>query len=279
LVLFRLIAFTPKCFIPVIASWLSHLAVLFARKDAKTIKENIGRVYGLPAKSEFSRDFVRQVFRTQVLLLFETLRFVYRPSEVLITGIEEAQGVLSRASDDCGVVIIAAHHGAWELAGYAAAKSLPRGFYALAKPSRTRWFTAALNEIRERLGMKVLWTDSKSLLKDMMAVAQRKDHLAFVMDQRPGKRSGGLICRFLRVEGTHIVQGPAMMAAKKNMPVVGVHAMRIGPYEYKFFATEVLAKGHGLTDENQIAQLMADDLSRMIETYPEQWAWNYRRWK
>ena len=276
---FRIIAALPKNILPFIAWFVSVIILLTASKNRRVIQQNLERVYQLPPHSTFSKLFVRQVVKTQVLLALETIRYVFRPGEVYIGGLDEARAVLQTAAQDSGVVITAAHHGAWELAGHAAARCLPRDFYALAKPSSAPWFTRVLNEIREKLGMKVLWTDSKSLLKDMMVVAQKNGHLGFVMDQRPGKRVSGHPSRFLGVDGTQIVQGPAMMAARKNMPVYGVHVMRVGTCRYHFYATEVLRPNHGLKDEAHIAQLMADDLSRMIFRYPEQWAWNYRRWK
>lgn len=276
---FRAISRIPKKFLPFIVFILTGLTLIFSRREARTIKQNILKVYGLPEVSSFSNTFVKQVLNCQAYLALETLRYIFRPRELLIEGLQEANAMLQSASKDSGVVIIAAHHGAWELAGHCAAKMLRGEFYALAKPSRSEWFTGVLNQFRNVLGMKVLWTDSKTLLKEMMTVANQKNHLGFVMDQRPAKKNSGFSCSFLGVPGTWIVQGPAMMAARKNMPVIGIHAVRLGLCHYHFFTTEVLPPNHGQTDEQKIAQLMADDLSRMILRYPEQWAWNYRRWK
>ena len=154
-----------------------------------------------------------------------------------------------------------------------------RPFYVLAKPSKAKWMTPVLDRIREILGMKVLWTDSKSLLREMMAVAQRHEHLGFVMDQRPASKQGGHSCEFLGVKNTQIVPGPVVMTVKKNMPVYGIYMMRTGAATYRFYCDEVLPKDHNITDETKVAQLMADNMSQMIRRYPEQWSWNYRRWK
>ncbi len=279
MIVFRIIAALPRFVLPSLAGMIAVLAFVFEKKGSKIIKHNVQRVYNLPVGSDFATNFVRQVFQTQVVLFLETIRYVFRPHEVRIDGIEEAKKILESASEQTGVIIIAAHHGAWELAGHVAAKCLSRDFHALAKPSRSAWLTKALNKIREMLDMNVLWTDSKTLLRDMMEISNKKEHLGFVMDQRPAKRASGFPCRFLGVPDTHIVQGPAMMAAKKQMPVFGVHSVRVGFCHYQFYVTEVLGANHGMTDQGRIAQLMADDLSRMILMYPEQWAWNYRRWK
>jgi lauroyl/myristoyl acyltransferase len=278
-IIFRLISYVPKFCLPFLAFLPAFLTLVFNKRAVRTLKQNVQKVYGLPPISKFSSQFARQVLQCQGFIALETIRYIFRPEEVLIEGLEHAKTTLERASYDSGVVIIAAHHGAWELAGHCAAKLLPRDFYALAKPSRSKWFTHILNEFRNFLGMKVLWTDSKSLLKEMMTIAHDKNHLGFVMDQRPGKKRGGFPCTFLKVPATPMVQGPALMAAKKNLPVIGIHAIRIDFCRYKFFATEVLPANHGETDEHKITQMMADDLSQMILRYPEQWAWTYRRWK
>lgn len=279
MIFFRAIAGIPKSFLPFLVFLISGIMLFFSRRSARVIRQNVQKVYGLPEISSFSGAFVRQVMSCQVFLALETIRYIFRPSDVVIEGLDKAKAMLQGASEDSGVVIIAAHHGAWELAGHCSARFLKGDFYALAKPSRSRWFTKILNQFRNRLGMKVLWTDSKTLLKEMMSVANQKNHLGFVMDQRPAKKGSGYTCNFLGVQGTQIVQGPAMMAARKNMPVIGIHVVRLGLCRYHFFTTEVLPCGHGETDEQKIAQMMADDLSKMILRYPEQWAWNYRRWK
>jgi KDO2-lipid IV(A) lauroyltransferase len=277
--LIRMIAALPNACLGALGWLLLCVAWPFTAKDRRIIDANIQRVYGLPAHSSFAKLFARQNLLTQIMISLETIKFMFRPSAITIDGLAEARQILARASQNSGVVIITAHHGAWELAGHAAAICLPRSFHVLAKPSKAKWLTPILNQMRERLGMKVLWTDAKSLLRDMMAIAQRQEHLGFVMDQRPENRQSGHASTFLGVPGTNIVQGPALMATRKAMPVCGVYMMRIGPRSFRFHVSEVLPASHGLTDEAYVAQLMADDMSRMIKLYPEQWAWNYRRWK
>lgn len=277
--LLKVIASIPPAILPAVvwcAYWLSYP---FASRDRRVIQANIKRVYGLPEHSEFSRMFVKQNQIMQATIMLETIRFVFRPETVILNGVNEAKDKLNAASRETGVVIITAHHGSWELAGHAAALVFDRSFHVLAKPSKAKWVTPMLDQIRERLGMKVLWTDSKSLLRDMMAVAQRHEHLGFVMDQRPMSKQGGQSCEFLGVKNTQIVPGPMVMAIKKNMPVYSVYMMRTGPASYQFYCEEVLPRDHNLSDEHQVAQLMADDMSKMIRRYPEQWSWNYRRWK
>ena len=279
MLLLRFLSWIPQAFLGGFVTLLYFAGYPFLGRDRRVIAANLNRVYGLASHSSFSRSFVGQNLRTQALIMLETIRYVFRPGDLKIEGYNDASRVLAAAANDDGVVIITAHHGSWELAGHAAAKFLGRPFYVLAKPSKSTWLTPVLNQVRERLGMSVLWTDSKSLLRDMMAVAGRKEHLGFVMDQRPEHRQSGHPSVFLGVPGTPVVQGPVLMATRKAMPVIGVYMMRTGPCRYRFYAQEILPAGHRETDEAKVAQLMADNMSAMIRLYPEQGSWNYRRWK
>lgn len=271
-------AIPPRClgFVVWMLYWISYP---FTARDRRVIQNNVLRVYGLPAHSEFSKTFTKQNQMTQALIMLETIKYLFRPEQLQISGLDEAREKLQAASRESGVVIITAHHGSWELAGHAATKGFDRTFYVLAKPSKAKWLTPLLDGIRERLGMKVLWTDAKTLLRDMMAAAQNKEHLGFVMDQRPGSKQGGHSCAFLAIPNTQIVPGPVVMATRKNMPVYGIYMMRVGLCQYRFYCDEVLPPAHGVTDEQAVAQMMADNMTSMIRKYPEQWSWNYRRWK
>lgn len=279
MLLLRLICLWPQRLLPALVSMIFWIVYPFARRDRRLIAANVHKVYGLPSHSSFSKLFVRQNIKAQIEIMLDTLRYALRPDDIKIVGLTDAKAKVAHIPKETGVVIIAAHIGSWDLAGHAAKMALERPFYALAKPSTLKSLTDVLGFVREKMGMSVLWTDSKSLLRDMMHHAQKGAALGFVMDQKPANRQSGHPCRFLDVAETHMVQGPALMAARKNLPVFGTYVLRIAPSTYRFFLTEVLPCNHGNTNEAAITQLMADDMTKMIRLYPEQWSWNYRRWK
>ena len=47
---------------------------------------------------------------------------------------------------------------------------------------------------------------------------------------------------------------------------------------YRVVSNVLLNKGHGIEGE-QVTQIMASEIERVIKLYPEQWVWNYKRWK
>ena len=69
------------------------------------------------------------------------------------------------------------------------------------------------------------------------------------------------------------------MIAKKNVSAIGMYCVRQGPSQFRLIATEILADDHGMKDEEEISKRLAADMERIIRLYPEQWAWNYKRWK
>jgi len=84
---------------------------------------------------------------------------------------------------------------------------------------------------------------------------------------------------FLGVGNTSIVTGPATVLTKMLVPVIGVYCVRMGPSRYRLFANQVILRGTKFEDSQEISQLLAKDMETMIRRFPEQWAWNYKRWK
>ncbi|MCX6119500.1 MAG: lysophospholipid acyltransferase family protein [Proteobacteria bacterium] len=279
----RIIAFALYVLPPSTAEFFARALVSivfpFLRRDVKVICENATKVLNLDAAT--SRQFAKDVLTSQIAIYLETILFVFYPDAVTFDGIESYHRNVSdlTSGTPSGIVTFTAHLGSWELAGYFATLAAKRPMYVLAKPSRTTWINPILDGMRQKLKMNVLWTHSKSLLRDMLSTLERGDGLGFVMDQKPANRSGGCPVNFMGVPNTPIVQGPAQMIAKKGCAVFGSYCVRIGARHYRVISTKTLSVNHGLTDLQKISELLALDMESIIRQYPVQWAWNYKRWK
>ncbi len=275
-----LIRLLPRAFVPWLASLFSILAPRLLQRDRQLIEDNVARVYRLPGLSSFSRDFQRQVFRSQAVIALETIKnLCSRKKLVTFTGMDEARVEMQRLTrQGKGLVVVTAHIGSWEMVAGAVADLTGRTFVALAKPSKLPEFTAFLDSMRRtKANTEVLWTDSKNLLRDMMKTLKTGGNLGFVMDQKPGGRVGPLV-EFLG-QPTEFVSGPAKLAAKHQSGIVAIFCMRTGPWTYRIVYETVSEPGSGETDELVLTQKMASALSRAIKLYPEQWIWNYKRWR
>ena len=280
MLLLKILAAVPTALHGILVSFLWWIALPFTGRERQLILANIERVYHMAPNTSFARTFVRQVLESQLRVYVETIQYVFRPKRVKINGVEECRNfIASCTKKKRGVVVITCHLGSWELGGHFIALALGRPFHVLAKPSRTKWINPILDDLRSRLKMSVLWTDAKSLFRDMLKALDAGEGLGFVMDQRPGVRVSGHPVTFMGVPDTLIVSGPAKMIAKKNVAAIGMYCVRQGPSEFRVIATEILKDEHGMNDEAEISKLLAADMERMIRLYPEQWAWNYKRWK
>ena len=252
------------------------LGRLIGSKTLRWLYLNVQNIYHLPPHSSFARSFADQVLTHQVKALFDSCHLLNFPDHLEIRDFESCQQIAnSMRQGKCGAIVITAHLGNWELTGRVMAHAFQQNVFVLAKPSRSKALTQALNYWRQRFAMKVLWTDRKTILKDMIGALRSGTALGFVMDQKPVGRKGPEVTFF--GQKVAFVSGPATLACKFDAPVMSLYTMREGRLRYRILCREIVAAGHGITDERQLTQLMANDIERVIRLYPEQWVWNYKR--
>ena len=153
-------------------------------KEVAVLRQNVARIYGLPPGSHFAKMFETQVLRHQVLAALDVFTFFCNPQKITIEGLETVKEQFA-ADTQSGRIVCTAHIGSWEFCALVVAKISGRTFHVLAKPSRNKAVTQMLDQFRQKMGSKVLWTDRKSLLRDMLGALKSGDCLGFVMDQKP----------------------------------------------------------------------------------------------
>jgi len=277
-VLSTLMLMVPTSFVDALVAVFYCLVHPFLGRERAIIVQNAMHV--LQLSEQDAKTFSQRVLKSQFIIYLETILFCFHRDALKFDGVIEYNRAVSQIlSHDKGVVTFTAHLGAWELAGYFATLAAGRPMYVLAKPSKTMWINPILDKMREKLAMKVLWTHSKSLLRDMLSILDRGEGLGFVMDQKPALKQGGIPVEFMGIANTSIVQGPAQMIAKKNVAAFGSYCVRLGPRHYRVIATIAMTPDHAETNLAKISACLAKDMESVIRQYPEQWAWNYRRWK
>jgi len=275
----RVAASVPASWIPWTSRVVGFLAPKLLPRDQKLIASNVQRVYALPPHSSFAQSFQQQVFRSQWCVLMETLRANLAPTDpVQVEGLEALAKTTRELMDaGKGLIIVTGHLGNWEFVARYTAQASGRRFHALAKPSKLPELTRILDDLRRRMNTAVLWTDSKNLLKDMLKLLKGGECLGFVMDQKPEGRVGPLVKFFS--QPTEFVSGPAKLSIRQGCPVLAVFCMRTGLLQYRIIQQLIVPADHGCTDEIELTQKMANSIESVIRLYPEQWLWNYKRWR
>ncbi len=258
---------------------LGKIAPRLLKREKNLIAANVEAVFGLRPHSGYARRFQEQVLRSQLIVSLETFKSVlWSQGNLLVEGIDLLQEQLREPlAAGQGVIIVTAHCGSWELVARSVAIASSQRFFALAKPSKSRAFTSVLARLRSHLNTEVLWIDSKNLLRDMIKVLKSGQLLGFVMDQKPEGRVGPLVNFFDRP--TAFVSGPAKLAIRHQSAVLAVFCMRQGPGRYKIDSQLIAPAHHGLSDEQALTEAMARAIEACIRIYPEQWIWNYKRWR
>lgn len=273
-----LLRLLPKFLYPALAAIVGWTVKTFARKEMARLRSNIHQVYGLPPHSYFSKTFVDQCVRHQVICALETLRAIFDPKAVELVGYDDFAKTLQECqAAGKGTIIAAAHVGSWELVGHYLAKASGWRMQALAKPSGIPGVKGFLEGVRARLGMKVFWTDSRSLLPDILRALKAGEVVGFVMDQKPQNRQGPKVS-FMGYE-TEFVPGPATMSCRVGAGIVSAFCMRVGPWRYKLYARIVVPPNHGRDDVDAMTAELAKEIETIVTDYPEQWTWNYKRWR
>lgn len=251
------------------------------RRDKVKIFRNIRAIYGLPAHSNFSKMFAKQVLCHQLAVGLETFRCLNRGSQdFTFEGLDELQNAVTRLhGQGRGLIITTAHIGSWEFVAQQVAKVSGRTFYALAKPSKLPSFTKYLDHLRAEMDTKVLWTDDRGLLKSMLQVLKAGSCLGFVMDQKPDHRIGPTV-EFFGLP-TEFVGGPAKVAMRTKSPILAVYCLRVGRCKYRLVSDVLLDPTINAETytEQTLTQRMASSIEAIIRLYPEQWLWNYKRWR
>lgn len=253
-------------------SWsLAFVAAWVAPRDQKRLLNNIIHVLKIDEKNTQNK-FAHKVRVSQIRITIEMLVFLLFPKVLRFIRCEKNPIEFA----DKSFLIITAHLGSWEIGGYFAQKYAPREFFVLAKPSRSKMLTKSLNWLRARLGMQVLWLSDPQLIRKMVRMLKAGSGLGFVMDQKPQGRIGPKV-KFFNIE-TEFVSGPAHMLKKFGSNVFAIFVVRdVAPLTYRIMMEKV--EFPNPDDEVASTQLMAHVIEKMIREFPEQWTWNYKRWK
>lgn len=258
-------------------AWLlSGWAIWLFPKERRKILRNIAYIYQLPVHSSFAKNFARQVLYAQIASAFDTIACAYQqPTEI------EGLDAFSRAikplhAQGHGLMIVTAHLGSWELVGRSVASAVGN-FSALAKPAKLKGASAFLDDMRRRMNIDVMWTDRPRLIRGMLEFLEQGHSLGFVMDQKP-ENSAGMEVNFMG-RPTPFVAGPGVMAGRCKAPIVAVFCTRKGPGHFALSWEIVDQGGQARPDMTELTQRLATSLERAIRQFPEQWAWNYKRWR
>lgn len=269
----------PKSICLALINVISYIAGFAPTTELKKIYSNLKYTEETLPNLIKNKNFPYQVFRHQLLMFFEIIKYSYRRKELIIDGMDEYKKFIKDiVARNSGFIVTTGHLGCWELVGSVTAVSQNRNFHAMAKAPSNKTVFESLESLRNRNSVESIWTDKPHYLKKVFRMLRNKIPLGFVMDQKPMNREGTKI-NFLGRE-TDFVLGPYIFGEKSRAPILGVYCLRVKPFHYKInYKLLVSESDYDQLSENQVTQILADSIAETIKSHPEQWVWNYKRWK
>ena len=266
------------------AELLAKVAYRFDKRHRRVAAENLG--FAFPEKSPAEIDaLVRGCYRHCGLLLIEIVLLPrklqvenWRSYASLIRGDLILDGLLT----DRPLLIVTAHFGNWELAGFALGRL---GFktYAIARVLDNPHLESFSKKFRQATGQTII--AKKDDFDRLAAVMQAGGKVATLGDQDAGPR--GVFVEFLgRPASAHKAVALMAMQFDAKMIVIGVPRIaenaRRGLGRYEIVCEDSIDPRDYLTRPDAvkaITQRYHDALARLIRAHPEQYFWLHRRWK
>lgn len=264
------------------ADLLAALAYHADRRHREVAAENLR--FAFPGHSPKQvDDLVRGCYRHFLRLVVE---IVLMPRKYNLENLRKfgrivrADRVLDAMLGDRPALIVTAHFGNWEFAGYALGAWGFRS-YAIARVLDNPWLEGFFKKFRQATGQTIIAKkDDFGRLEEVLKTGGK---VATLADQDAGPR-GVFIDFFGRPASAH--KAVALMAIEFDAVMVVVGAPRTGcpddSYYYNIICEDFIDPREYASQPDAvkaITQRYHESLERMIRQYPEQYFWLHRRWK
>ena len=189
----------------------------------------------------------------------------------LIRSVEGADAVDTALAEGRGLLVIAPHHGAWEVLQMWLAQRVR--LHALYRPPRWKELEVLLNRGRSRSGA-VFWPARPSGIRALFKALKAGEAVGVLPDQSP-PGEGVFVPFFGRRAKTMTLFGK--LAARTDAPVVIGWAERLEAGAGYRLHWRRVTEPVGNADPETAAAALNREIERIVRECPEQYQWTYRR--
>ena len=270
----RLLGWLPLGLLRTLGSLMGWLLYRSNSATVRVMRCNIALCFP-ELTAEQQEQLVKARARDLTTLFFETLAVWNRSPVWLARHIVDLSGVdqLEAAiAEGKGVVLIAPHHGNWEVIGMWAAQRA--AMTSLYDPPSSKAFHDWIKSARERIGAKVLPTDVRGVAGVIKAL-KRGEITGILPDQQPPAASGEFAPFFGHPARTMTLIGNLLKRTGANAFMVSAVRVKGG------WALHALPPHQELWSADQDASLAAlnQGVEAIIDLAPEQYQWEYKRFR
>jgi len=266
--------------VPWFGKWFYYL-IPYRRE---VVLDNLRRVFGdvLP-ETEIIR--IAQAFYAHYVRFFlemVKLPFLSAERKKKLIRFENVEALTEAHQKGKGVVLLTGHFGNWELStvvGIAQFPQLKGLFHFVRRPLKPEWVNQAVTRRFRRAGFGTIV--KRGSLEAIIDLLGSGAVVVYVFDHHPRRKVAGVVVDFFgHPAGTS--KSPALIALTSGAPVVpatswrepdGTHVLR---FEEAIPVVECEDAGEAI---RQTTRAFNAALERMVLRHPEQWIWDYKRWK
>lgn len=181
------------------------------------------------------------------------------------------------AEDKPGFMILSAHVGCYELAGYTLVATKKR-FNALAFGEEAEAIVENRQRLFENTNIRIIPVkDDLSHLFALNDALDNGESVSFPSDRLVGKQRT-VTCEFLGAPA-RFPMGPFALAAQRDLPVLTVNVMKDSAKHYKVFVNRLQRVGEKRDERiNSYVSQYVGHLEEVLREYPEQWFNYYEFW-
>jgi KDO2-lipid IV(A) lauroyltransferase len=194
----------------------------------------------------------------------------------LVVEVEGWDMVEADLAEGRGVVLVAGHHGNWELLGaYIAARGVP--IDAIVRRMANPYFDAYLSETREKLGVTAI-RDEDAVRRVPRSFREGR-MVALLSDQGVKGLASTFVPFFGRPAKTP--RGAAVFALRFDTPILFADAIRRPDGKYRVVVERVAITPSGDKDRDidAMVERFSQVLEKWVRRFPEQYLWQHRRWR
>jgi KDO2-lipid IV(A) lauroyltransferase len=267
----------PKNWRKKIFTALSSLAHQIAFSRNRIIQSNVSFAFGETLNPSQKKEIEEYCYRNLALNFLQVMENRRNNAEDLSSHVtfQNREVIDALLDEGRGIIFVSAHFGNWELGG-AALSSLITPVSSIYKEFSSSEFDPYLLEARTNHRMKL--AEKNGALKHIAKALRANRSILLMIDQASNARTGVKIDFF--GHSTYQSSTPAQLAHKFNTPIVGVYITSHDEKEYIVrFEKPIEVKNNNEEGVLEATQAQANDLEKIIRTYPKLWFWCHKRWK
>jgi len=248
------------------------------------VLNNLHRVFGevLP-ETELTR-LAQAFYAHYVRFFFEIVKLPFMSTEQKKRFIrfENTEAVFAAHRKGKGVILLTGHFGNWEVSTVVGIAQFPQFkglFHFVRRQLKPEWVNRLVTWRFRRAGLGTIARQGS--LDSIIDLLQNEAIIVYVFDHHPRKRTAFVVVDFFgHPAGTS--KSPALIALASGSPVIpatswrepdGTHVLR---FEDPIPPVDCEDAGEAIL---QTTRSFNAALERMVLRHPEQWIWDYKRWK